>query len=339
MKHILVASCGTTPHVLTEALWALANQSRISCEEVYVITTSACQHFLTNAEFLSCWKTLQRVLHPYPIPPLRPSNIIIVRDNLDIAQYGDHVLALFHRLTQSDDTAVHVSFAGGRKEMSVLLAYGLSLFGRPQDKLYHVVASDEFIASGQYFPSEPHSTAVLLWEIPYVRLRKRIGDLVLGQKVPSYVELVHQTQRELDIAHRPLTITLDLKRKQLCVEGIAIKLSYMECAVYYWVISSSQQGRTILWGKQMADEDWLNFLGCYRYILTLHYRRRTPPYSKDTDIVERYGLLQKVVSLIKKKLQRALPDSLATYAAIRSDGCYGRKRLIAPSHVTVIPEQ
>lgn len=43
----------------------------------------------------------------------------------------------------SDDTAIHLSLAGGRKTMSYYAGQAMNLVARPQDRLSHVILSDK----------------------------------------------------------------------------------------------------------------------------------------------------------------------------------------------------
>jgi CRISPR-associated protein (TIGR02584 family) len=54
-------------------------------------------------------------------------------------------------LTADPDCAIHASIAGGRKTMGFYLGYALSLFGRPQDRLSHVLVSSPFESNQNFF--------------------------------------------------------------------------------------------------------------------------------------------------------------------------------------------
>ena len=60
-------------------------------------------------------------------------------DNLSAA---DQVAKLIRELTNDPDRQLHVSLAGGRKTMSFYLGYALSIFGRDDDRLSHVLVDE-----------------------------------------------------------------------------------------------------------------------------------------------------------------------------------------------------
>ncbi len=131
---------------------------------------------------------------------LLPERIHVVRDTsglplADISTQAnciaaaDLIVETVNKLTTDEDTALHVSIAGGRKTMTSALVAALSLFARPQDCLSHVLVEPElFEWHPEFFfpPREPRclgdkldpgksiSTAearIALAEIPFVRLR------------------------------------------------------------------------------------------------------------------------------------------------------------------------
>ncbi|RKX57645.1 MAG: TIGR02584 family CRISPR-associated protein, partial [Thermodesulfobacteriota bacterium] len=51
-------------------------------------------------------------------------------------------------LTASKDTAVYFLIAGGRKTMSACLAVAAQFYGRPQDRVYHVLNFSPIHCSG-----------------------------------------------------------------------------------------------------------------------------------------------------------------------------------------------
>lgn len=64
---------------------------------------------------------------------------------------ADAIVELVRRCTQDDQTALHVSIAGGRKTMGFFMGYALSLYGRPQDRLSHVLVSAPFESNHDFY--------------------------------------------------------------------------------------------------------------------------------------------------------------------------------------------
>ena len=99
-----------------------------------------------------------------------------------------HNTRLLRGLTADPDTRIHASLAGGRKTMSFYMGYAMSLLGREQDELSHVLISPPALENSPDFwwkptgarlvrtggSGEPCSTedAVIdVAPIPFARLR------------------------------------------------------------------------------------------------------------------------------------------------------------------------
>ena len=221
MQHKLVAVVGNTPQVMTETFWALRVQRKVSIDEVFVITTTVgketCQkRLLDEGRF-------EKMLLDYNIDPntvaFDTDHIHVFEDaegNFldDIRTSEDNRLArnqLFHWIenwTQNVDVALHCSLAGGRKSMGYLLGAAIQFFGRPQDRLYHVLVTPQEIETNRdfFFPpvretqirtsdGQHISTAdvrIELAELPYVSVR----DISTFDD-ESYDRILQRTQAEV----------------------------------------------------------------------------------------------------------------------------------------------
>ncbi len=221
MQHKLVAVVGNTPQVMTETFWALRIQRHVPIDEVFVITTTigkeTCQkRLLDEGRF-------EEMLLDYKIdPPVQfdADHIHVFKDaegNLldDIRTSEDNRLArdqLFRWIenwTQNVDVALHCSLAGGRKSMGYLLGAAIQFFGRPQDRLYHVLVTPQAIETNPdfFFPpvreariptsdGQKISTAdvrIELAELPYVSVR----DISVFDD-ESYDRILQKTQAEVN---------------------------------------------------------------------------------------------------------------------------------------------
>lgn len=104
--------------------------------------------------------------------------------------------------TKNSNNVLYCSISGGRKSMSVDMAFALSLFGRENDKLLHVLTHEnqEF---KHFFPENKKEEKELeLAELPYVRLRSIIGKETKNKSFDKmkYTDIVDFTQRELKLA-------------------------------------------------------------------------------------------------------------------------------------------
>ena len=73
-------------------------------------------------------------------------------------------LKLTCQLTQNAHHTVYFSVAGGRKTMSSCLTLAAQLFGRSQDRMYHVIVSPEFESNPNFFYPPPQSTKIILYD-------------------------------------------------------------------------------------------------------------------------------------------------------------------------------
>ncbi len=241
MRDVLVAVCGNTPQVVTETLWALHHRTPpIHPARVWILTTQE------GAK--ACWSkllgrngALARFVHDYrprPVPRCQAFHVIVlkgvdgkplddVRSEQDTRAVADQIAAFIRQQAERLDVRLHCSVAGGRKTMGVLLASALQLFGRAEDRLYHVLVPPEFESLESFFfpPKKPvwlvgkagrrlHTgqARIELAELPYVRLRG-----LMGQEPPiaatSFGELVTLTNQRLRLWHDPDPLYLDHARQ------------------------------------------------------------------------------------------------------------------------------
>ena len=203
MQHKLIAVIGNTPQVMTETFWALRVQRHVPIDEVFVMTTTmgkaTCQQLLLDEG------RFEQMLADYDIVPNRgvfDANHSIVFEDAegnhldDIRTSEENSLArdqIFRRIkdwTQDADVALHCSIAGGRKSMGYLLGAAIQFFGRPQDRLYHVLVTPSEIEMNRdfFFPpvretqiptsdGQHISTAdvrIELAELPYVSITQLV---------------------------------------------------------------------------------------------------------------------------------------------------------------------
>lgn len=166
----LLCVSGLSPQIVTETVYALAvlSESHFIPTDIHLLTTveGAERARLTLLSDEPGW--FHRLRADYGLPdmhfPLEQIHILrdaegrllhdirSVEDNEAIA---DAITALVRELTADPDCAVHASIAGGRKTMGFYLGYALSLFGRSQDRLSHVLVSSPFETNANFFYPSP----------------------------------------------------------------------------------------------------------------------------------------------------------------------------------------
>lgn len=160
---ILLAVTGLSCQVVTETIYALAQQDlNMLPDAVYVLTT---REGAERARLLLCQEGwFGRLLRDWELPSIAfgPEHIQIIHDARerplgDIRSQQDNVSAAdtiaeaVRTLTTSNTKQLHVSIAGGRKTMGFFAGYALTLYGRPQDRLSHVLVSSEFESHPDFY--------------------------------------------------------------------------------------------------------------------------------------------------------------------------------------------
>ncbi|MCP9456139.1 MAG: CRISPR-associated ring nuclease Csm6 [Nitrospira sp.] len=253
MHDVLIALCGLTPQVVTETLWALHHRSPpVHPADVWILTThkgaKACR-----SKLLGQHGALARFVHEYrptPAPRCPLSHIIIlkgsdgkplddVRSERDNQVVADQLAEFIRTQTERPDVRLHCSVAGGRKTMGVLLASALQLFGRPEDRLYHVLVSPEFESLDDFFfpPATPtwltarngqrlHTTKALieLAELPFVRVRG-LTEQTPSSAVTSFGNLVERANQRLRLWHDPDPLSLDGQTKRAWIGNRPVSLT------------------------------------------------------------------------------------------------------------------
>ena len=202
---VLFGVLGMSPSVLTETVWALAGEDppRLP-HRVVVLTTSAGRAVLESQLFAddkrgACgWERLRQALavrgcetgnslkfglaadhvrlFPSPSGADDLSDIATSADNLAAA---DFILRELRAFTENPATTVLASIAGGRKTMSALLMSCMSLLGRAQDRVLHVLVNPPYDT-----PLDPP----FLFPERGVRLRARDGRSI--RSCDARVELI-----------------------------------------------------------------------------------------------------------------------------------------------------
>lgn len=183
IKNVLIALVGTSPAVVTETINALVKPlgygPEFKPDRVILITTSEGRARI-NDDLLDCalgksrWAGfvddmgLPKDLQPEIRVPVGHQVDLIDVDQSDIDAHSEPELNRMGELIfetvgewtrEHPNTTVCVSLSGGRKSMSHLAGTSLSLLGRAQDFLVHVIVKPESLehCPGFYY-IEPHTT-------------------------------------------------------------------------------------------------------------------------------------------------------------------------------------
>ena len=260
-RRILLAVTGLSPQIITETVYALVKKEQpFIPTEIHVITTEegAERVKLSLLHPESGW--FHRLLADYKLPPIHfeEETIHIIRDTkgealVDIRSpkenecTADQIVEQVRCLTSDTDSILHASIAGGRKTMGFYLGYALSLYGRPQDRLSHVLVSAPFESHPDFFyptpesriiythgpdsrPLDTRNAEVTLAEIPFVRLRHGLDERLINGET-SFSAAVISAQVAVD----PGPLVIDLEGKRIEAGGRVVPLPPVQLAFLSWL--------------------------------------------------------------------------------------------------------
>ncbi|SBT04744.1 conserved hypothetical protein [Candidatus Accumulibacter aalborgensis] len=344
-RRILVAVTGLSPQIVTETLYALAvapSARRFVPTEIHLITTRTGAEKARLALLSDDPGWFHRLCRDYALPPICFTTDTIhtledaagkplddIRSPADNRRAADGITGIIRQLTADPDCALHVSIAGGRKTMGFFLGYALSLYGRPQDQLSHVLVSEPFEASiGFYYPT-PSSRVlempggrlvdsalaqVTLAELPFVSLRHGLPEALLTG-LASYNETVEAARRAL----APAELQIDLTARRIRAAGHEFGLPPAELALLSVFARRALRGEAPLPApaKEFPDADWKR-----RYLVELRWIAGPLGDLDETERALRKGMDGGYFSAHLSKLQKILRRQLGPAAEpyLISDG-------------------
>ncbi len=291
-RRVLLAVTGLTPQIVTETLYALA----VAREEPWVPTDI---RLLTTAE--GAQRARLALLDPnagqfhalcreyglagirfaeediVPICDAQGRPLADIRTPEDNTLAADALLAEVRALCADETCALHVSIAGGRKTMGFFLGYALSLFGRPQDRLSHVLVNEPFESLKDFFfpPASPRllhtrddrpvhtsDARVMLAEIPFVRLRDGLPREALAHAAP-FATLVAAAQEAIE----PPALHFDFRAVAVRCGGQALPLPPALFAWYAFLAECRVKGLGKAGFVRDADVDAERYLALYARVV------------------------------------------------------------------------
>jgi len=272
MKTWLIAICGLTPQVITETLYALHQQGR-KVDGIRILTTREGKSKIYSSLMAPKEGHYYRYLKDYGIAPdtidFSSRHIRAVCDDSgmeidDITCGEDNELFLracmetAFELTGNQGNSVIFSIAGGRKTMGACLALAAQAYGRPQDRICHVLVSPEFENCRDFFYPPPVSEAVTLTDqlgqpynketryarvtlipMPFFSIRDRLSDRLL--KVPEspatlMLSLVHDRHGEMIV---------DIAARKVSWKGIEVDLMPARMALFTFFVLLKKEGKCL----------------------------------------------------------------------------------------------
>lgn len=351
-RRILLAVTGLSPQVVTETIYALAvrPQGRPSFvpTEVHLITTAE-GHERARLALLSPdpgW--FYRLRRDYNLPEITFSvdqiHLLVddsgepladIRTPEDNERAADVITEMVRDLTSDPASALHVSIAGGRKTMGYYLGYALSLFGRPQDRLSHVLVGEPFESSWDFFYPTPTSriitttrdnkladcadAQVTLAEIPFVRLRDGQPERLLRGHV-RFSEAVAAASR----AYAPPRLVLKITDRSAWADGERLDIGQTDFALLVWLAERvAREESEVIWSEPAAAEEFLAVAGRVLNTMGGDFERL------EKSLIERKKWPKDLADYFephKSRINTAVTEALGPYAAKRYAICrIGRK--------------
>ena len=263
MKNVLFLVTGMTPQIITETIWALAcdseNDSPWIPDEVQVLSTQTGinqikKRLLTDGVFAQLQQDYPQLAHiKFDETSLavilhqsgQLSDLKTPEDNEDAANI---ICKIIRDLTSQADLSLHVSIAGGRKTMGFYAGYALSLYGRAQDRMSHVLVEEDFEKALSFFYPTPYSylvadrdekvigdakdAKVWLANIPFVRMKYAIKD----KHQLNTNESFSNTVQKINESFNDVTLTLDPEQQKIIVNAKILidDVAPREFALLHW---------------------------------------------------------------------------------------------------------
>lgn len=264
MKNILISVSGLTPQIITESLYCLSVKQKIPIHEVYVLTTSRGRDVIIGIDkHPSTPKTplkreIEELCNKYglnkPAFENNDTHIIVakeesielpdVRSDKQNQLFPNKAADFIKNKTSEFETTLYCVISGGRKSMSVHLAFALSVFGRENDKLLHVLTSEENEFKGFYPLNKKEHKELELSEIPFVRLRSIMmsGKPTAQILKKKFVDIVEYTQKQLHRVSDKRQLFINIENRTLTFDSNSIKLEPLEMALYLLFVEQSVTG-------------------------------------------------------------------------------------------------
>ena len=295
-KHTLLATTGASPQVVTETLYAIHDKNLQWPDDIYLITTSfgkekAVQGLIHDDHLQRLCNELNR-----PMPKFDTTHVLVTpgadgTEVEDARSLEDHealanfIMTEVRDFTKQTQGSLHASLAGGRKTMTFYIGYAMSLFGRPQDTLSHVLVSEGYEGPNDfYFPTQQSrpvlytertkygqavtdrqgnaldakNAKITLAPIPFIRHRRNLPQVLLqNSQTVQFADLVQL----INLGENPAAIRLivDLPAQNLRVQSesgtikIDIRLGLLELAFYAFMARATQEGESD-WTRPHKDK-------------------------------------------------------------------------------------
>ncbi|MDN3398448.1 CRISPR-associated ring nuclease Csm6 [Psychrobacter sp. APC 3426] len=363
-RNILFLVTGMTPQIITETIWALACDDSAEenwvPDEVHVLSTQDGLNQIRKrlfedgvfTQFKRDYPILEQVdfdpaTHLHVITDQNGKPLMDLKTPEDNERSADIICEMVKSFTSIDDTSVHVSIAGGRKTMGFYAGYALSLYGRAQDSMSHVLVQSEFEKAVNFFYPTPkehlvsdrdstvvgnaQEAQVWLAKIPFVRMHEAILPKHQLRKEDSFSEVV----QKINESYEDVSLELNTFSRKAVVNGkfIIDDLPPREWALLNWFADRRKDSKGgIVAPTKNADEKYIKQLS-EEYIEYYYDHKNDENIMVSVD----KNFFDGAKSRLQTALKEALGIELAAKLDITSDAGKGSpfQLRIAPDAITI----
>jgi len=329
-KNILVIIVGKTPQIVTEAFYILGIRKKILISNIFVLTTTEYKEFIEHSTI----EKVKEISNKYKIiEPIYDKNHILAaaeEEGYNKNKEGElkftttNLILNFISEYTEKDVNIHCVLSGGRKTMSCDGMLAMTLFGREEDKLYHIVANPIYYSEEKYYPeNENEDLGLILINKPYIKLRNKLSE-ILNCKNFKYDDLINSCQKIInDLIDLP-TVIINKEKCELIISNKRIKLKPIDISVYLFF---AKQRKFISGGKNFSKKNSDRFLKIYSKISKSYGQKlRVFENSIKNNILD-FVIIQKSISKIKNEIKHVFDnDPKAEYYIISVEGNYGNKK-------------
>ena len=372
-KNILFLVTGMTPQIITETVWALVcdpeNNEKWIPDEIHVLST---QDGLTQ---IKSRLFADNIFKKFQIDYPQLSNIqfsdqqlhVITDSNnaalTDLKTPEDNEFAAnaicekIREFTKDEQVALHVSIAGGRKTMGFYAGYALSLYGRAQDRMSHVLVEDKFENARDFFYPTTESyfvtdrfdkewdakdAQVWLAQIPFVRLKDAVKNKHQLKSHDTFSEVVHKINESFN----DVKLVIDLASQSITVNEKfhMSNLAPREFAMLHWFADIRKKGDECIISPRVnasSTKKISEYERLYLIKLTQEFKPYYENFKNTNEIVLDVDskFFEGVKSHLKTALETALGLELAEKIAITQErDNKGRLKRGSPFYLNVQSE-
>ncbi|MBD3776103.1 MAG: TIGR02584 family CRISPR-associated protein [Thiotrichales bacterium] len=325
-KNTLYAVLGLSPQILTETLYALIHLDEpFIPDEIHVLTTSKGYDICKLAFFKENGGWFHRFCKDYQLPTIKfdldhihiiENETVLddIRSHSDNSAVANQITQHIREFTQNPNSCLHVSIAGGRKTMGFYAGYALSMFGRSQDRLSHVLVESRYEGHPNFFYPTPYTDIIRsrdgqeiydvsqakieLAFLPFITMRSALPTRFLDEET-SFEEMVNYLQKRV-FSPRLIISTKDCS---LQIGEDIVKLTPANFVFYYWLTKRIKEGKANI---ELPFENEPNAEYADEYRLCIHEALREIVDMDRTLLALENGMDKDFIRDRKTQIKRAL---------------------------------